>query len=892
MARDALVGGRGTDHPLTSPESLRQRAEYALENAHSNPQSARESALAVVQDAHRHRDDVAVAVAERALGQVAHLFEDSGSARAHLTRSIRYARRAGDRHAEAEARLSRAFSFAQDGRLAAAFAELDRAEVGLIGNDRDLGRLHNQRALIWWVKGQYTQAVPHFGRAIAHSRRAGDELNLARSLVNRGVLNCQLGSYREAVRDLEQAEGLAQRLDLPLVTAVARQDLGWVAAQRGDVPTALRYYDQAEHDYQPYGEELGILLLDRGNVLMAARLLSEAIAAGQRALAIFADHGAATSAAEARLFLAEAMLLSGCLDDAHAHAVAAQHAFQHQHRQPWSALARYAVLRCRLQREDVGHNAARRAALRVASSLEKCGLAEQAIDVRVVAARLGLNAGNTKAAKRELSAASTVRTRGTVERRTRAWHAEALLRLASGDRRGARSALRSGLRILEEHRAMLGATDLRAAASSHRVDLARLGFEMSIADGRPAEALTWVERSRAGLARLRPVRPPEDETLDRRLTELRATLSEIDTSARAGQPITALRARQTRLERAIRDHCRSLPAGTLDLPPPPPSLAALARRLGQRSLVEYVVHDGRMFAIVFVRGRARVSDLGSAEKIERETRRLAMLLDRGARRLGGSQRHDDTVNRLVAQAQLVDDLILTPLALDVGVAPLVLAPTATLRSVPWHSLPSIAAHPVTIVPSATVWYEAAGPRPQTSDAAVLTAGPDLPAAQLEVALLAKHYGNATVLTGDEATVEATMHAVDGAELAHVAAHGIFRADNPLFSSLRLADGPMTVYDLERVSTAPRTVVLAACEAARHTSQPGDELLGLATAFLSLGTQTLIASLVSLPDDESTRVMGELHAQLSSGVPPAAALAAIRSFSEDPASAGLICFGAD
>ena len=47
-----------------------------------------------------------------------------------------------------------------------------------------------------------------------------------------------------------------------------------------------------------------------------------------------------------------------------------------------------------------------------------------------------------------------------------------------------------------------------------------------------------------------------------------------------------------------------------------------------------------------------------------------------------------------------------------------------------------------------------------------------------------------------------LGALDGAPLAHIAAHGTFRADSPLFSSLRMDDGPLTVHDFERLGRAP------------------------------------------------------------------------------------------
>ena len=69
---------------------------------------------------------------------------------------------------------------------------------------------------------------------------------------------------------------------------------------------------------------------------------------------------------------------------------------------------------------------------------------------------------------------------------------------------------------------------------------------------------------------------------------------------------------------------------------------------------------------------------------------------------------------------------------------------------------------------------------------------------------------------------------------HLACHGSFRADNPLFSTLSLADGPLTVYDLERCRTMPRTVVLSACNVGHVAVAPRGTLLGLASALMTFG----------------------------------------------------------
>ena len=76
-----------------------------------------------------------------------------------------------------------------------------------------------------------------------------------------------------------------------------------------------------------------------------------------------------------------------------------------------------------------------------------------------------------------------------------------------------------------------------------------------------------------------------------------------------------------------------------------------------------------------------------------------------------------------------------------------------------------------------------------------------------------------------------LAALEGAGMAHVAAHASFRADNGLWSSLELADGVLTVYELEQLRRPPQVVVLSACQSGLSAVRPGDEVMGLVAALL-------------------------------------------------------------
>ena len=150
-------------------------------------------------------------------------------------------------------------------------------------------------------------------------------------------------------------------------------------------------------------------------------------------------------------------------------------------------------------------------------------------------------------------------------------------------------------------------------------------------------------------------------------------------------------------------------------------------------------------------------------------------------------------------------------------------------------------------------------------------------------MLARRHPDAVHLTGAAATVEAALAALDGARLAHVAAHGRFRADSPLFSALEMADGPLTVHDLERLRAAPHRIVLSACESGVLAPVGAEELLGLASALFALGTAGLVCSVAEVNDEATAELMVGLHAHLDRGDDPATALLALRRAADSDAA---------
>jgi len=155
---------------------------------------------------------------------------------------------------------------------------------------------------------------------------------------------------------------------------------------------------------------------------------------------------------------------------------------------------------------------------------------------------------------------------------------------------------------------------------------------------------------------------------------------------------------------------------------------------------------------------------------------------------------------------------------------------------------------------------------------LLVAGPDLAHATTELARIAPLYPGAEILADSGARVEDVLRAVGRARMVHVAAHGTHEVASPLFSALRLADGPLFGYDLDRATRMPELVVLSSCDLGLAAVRPGEELLGMTAALLHAGVGCVVAAVARVSDEVAANVAGEFHAALVRGAVPSAALA--------------------
>ncbi|MFJ4629774.1 CHAT domain-containing protein [Streptomyces sp. NPDC088847] len=801
-------------------------------------------------------------VAHHVIGIWQRDFGDIRLALHHLRRARDLAARADSAEREADVLGTLGVALVHAGRTRQGLEAFERGIARGTGQTR--ARVLYRRAYVWWVLGRHPEALEDVRRAIAVLRQADDVIWIARALTLRATVHLALGAVDRADADFTAAERLWETTGQEHDKADAVESRGLAAFRSGDIPVALQLLDEAEEMYAKLATPTFMLTIRRCEVLMSAGLAGEALTHADAAVRLLDGIGGqSTRKAELLLVAARAARLADDPHTAIARAAVAVRLFAAQRRTWWETHARLVLIEARLAAGRASGRLVADAAS-VADRLAAFG-SPSAPEASLLAGRIALALGWTADAERHLAVAARSRHGGPPLARMTGWAAQALRAQAASSGRGVLEACRRGLDVLDDHRTTLGASELRARATAQGAELAALAQRASLASGGPRRLLVWSERWRATALSTPPTRPPSDPTLLSGLTAFREIAARAEEARMEGHPVPALEREQRRLEREIRSrtlHMRGDAPGEGDRFDPTRLLA----RLGEGRLVELAVVDGRVHVLLCGDGRVRRFETGLLAEAMAEAEHIQA----GLRRLA----HPGAEARLPvveAAGRHLEELLLGEAVRHLGSGPVVVVPPGRLHRVPWALLPSLRDRVLSVSPSAGSWLRALDTEPPSGGRHVLVRGPGLATGGAEVPDLADQYGRPTVLEHDDAEVPRVLAELDGATLAHIAAHGTFRADSPLFSSLRMADGPLIVHDFERLARSPYRIILSSCDTARLASVGADELLGLVTALLPLGTAGVIASSAPVNDAAVVPLMLSLHKGLSTGLSLAEAL---------------------
>ena len=742
--------------------------------------------------------------------------------------------------------------------------------------------------------------------------RARVQLAQAQLLRAQGRLGRAESSFLDCFRAARQAGA-------PAVAAPAALELGLVRTARGHPGPALEALGAAATLFEALGDEAGVadVAVNRGLALRRAGDLRGARSALEEAIGRFAVLDDADGQADAQANLALVLEDLGRDDLALAqHQAALETARQRRDvRRQAVVLGNVAVLHHRAGRAEEAAQSYK-AAERAWRTLE---LPLQALSVALNRAQLGsfdvheLEALRTEAqeagnpgllAQADLALAGALRSQDPKRARRLAvgaaragrqlalrevtWRARALegqLALELGERREAIEALGEAVDALELLRRGAAVADQDAFASRYSEVYQSL-IDALLADGDRTGALVVAER----LARAQVGGGERPEGIEAYQALLAEQQSVEDALAQAvaddpdGEAATLLREQLSALRVAFAAEVDTLRARYPDfdrwVAVDPQDLEAVQASLAPGVVVvQPVALPDRLVLMVLRRERLETLEVEvPLADIHWVTGPLTRLLQSG--------RAEDP-NYALQLCDKLGEWLLAPLAEELRTAEvLVVAATGPFRQLPL----TLARHEgrwlveeaavVQVTHVGSLGRDAGEGLRIDGKSMLLLGNPDgsLPGAEAEVNAIAARFRGAALLTGADGTREALLDRLAGRRVLHLATHGVVDPRKPDRSYLLLAGqdelssrlGYREIPGLAPWMTDVRLVVLSACESGLPMSaELGPDGLrmtidGLAAQFRRAGVETLVASLWTVADASTMRLMLRFYEELSRG----------------------------
>ena len=462
--------------------------------------------------------------------------------------------------------------------------------------------------------------------------------------------------------------------------------------------------------------------------------------------------------------------------------------------------------------------------------------------------------------------------------------------------------------ILESLRSSLHREEMKIAFMRNRQGVYEALVELTLqgddSEAAAEEALGLVERAKArglidlilGSIRGRPAFTNGQSELARRVQSLREELNwyyrrieheQLDRDGfnpeRVEKLYRSARARENELLNALREAPGRSGAASPLARNQPVSIDRIRAALGpERALVEYFVARGRLYACVLGERDLSVLPIAVAEHVRDLVQRLQFQLSR----FQLPADHFEAVRGSIEDSTMVHleelyESLIAPISDQIEGRDLVIVPHAFTHYVPFHALYDgnrylIDDYTISYAPSASVFAHCCElpsvGRPGEGASLVLGVSDEsTPHILEEVHAVAASLPRSDLLLDAQASFSALQEQAPERRVLHIATHGYFRQDNPLFSAIRLGDSYLSLYDLYELYVPVELATVSACATGLSAVVEGDEILGLVRGLLYAGARSLLVSLWNVQDRASASLMQSFYTHLGAGMDRAAAL---------------------
>ena len=827
-----------------------------------------------------------------------------------LDEAVEEFERLEDRTQAAKARTERVRPLMYLSRYEEAMAICDEAMPRLT-EEPDRARLNVNAGIVFAKKGQFQEAKTKLLEAIRMFKRCGMDWEAALAQANMATVYLSTDEIGPAREVFDQCASIFREEGMRVASAKVDLERSFFAERMGRYDEALKFLEEGDARFTELGmhAEAAIAQLHAAEVYLRINLLDEALTTARNASSAFKSLSMRTNHARSQAVEGKTLGRAGRIADAQEILKSCRTTFEELGVPTQVAEVDWDLSELALASGDLRE--ALEAAQRARNFFSREGLIADRLRVDLNLAEIYRRWGwNQQAHRMWENALGEAEGRHLEEIACKAEHGLGKVREAEGATEEASVWYMRAIERLERMRALLGIEAQRISFSERRMNLYEDAVALCLKQGHTEMAFDLVERSKSRTL----VDVLEDRATGRRardrirnLRERLIYLHEKAHSAAEGEDAGQTQDRGRRIaemERVLSGAEKARVHGTGETV----SLKAAQQVIDRDTAVlEYYEMRDTLMVFVIRQNHWDLAELRSpSDRIERAILQWEFNIEQFdfGPKIVEKRRNQWTRNAKLQLGELYN-LLIRPIRKKLQrTTKWIIIPHGSLHKVPFHALWDGTAYvndqvEVSYAPSLTVlshclrgregeWESGRAreretpPLPFTPSPhrgvmderrALVMGVPDerMPRVEEEVRGVARTFPGSEVLLGEQATTEAFYRREGTYDVVHLACHGVFRQDNPGYSSLRFEDGSVTADGIRAMDLEASLVTLSACESGTSAVVGGDELLGMVRGFLSAGARSLLVSLWRTDDFCTAELMLSFYEHWSAGATRAEAL---------------------